>query len=427
MVKILIIHYHLNPGGVTRIIQSQIRSLKMIIPDTQITLLCGACGEPEYYEELGVKLIVDERFNYLSGTDFQDNLPDHLASCILPLISKSDIIHAHNLNLGKNPALTIAANKLVKDGYKVFNHCHDFAEDRPRNWDYLHEVIEGKYKMSLNDVLYPALDNYRLGVLNLRDLRRLEEYRIPQERSYLLPNPVEIPSEEMSGFASARDNITTQLSLDAEKLIVTYPVRVIRRKNIGEFILLATLFAHKASWLVTQDPLNPAEVKFYEKWVEFCSTESISVLFEAGKKVNFPELIHASDFCITTSVQEGFGMVFMEPWLMGTPVIGRNIDYIIDDLSSSGIVFPRLYDKLSVSDGEDFKDLGMEEQMEIIDRVNRNDTDRGIILDNNPVLDKLFDPVPESTIMMNQEVIRAKYSIKNYGEKLNEIYRSYSE
>jgi hypothetical protein len=108
-------------------------------------------------------------------------------------------------------------------------------------------------------------------------------------------------------------------------------------------------------------------------------------------------------------------------------VIGRNIDYIIDDLSSSGVVFPRLYDKLSIADGTDFKDLGMEEQMEVIEGVNRKDTDRSIIMDNNPGLDKLLDPVPESTIMLNQEVIREKYSINNYGEKLNAIYRSYSE
>jgi hypothetical protein len=187
------------------------------------------------------------------------------------------------------------------------------------------------------------------------------------------------------------------------------------------------LFADRASWLVTQPPLNPVEVELYQKWVEFCNAEGINVYFEAGKKVNFPELIHASDFCITTSIQEGFGMVFMEPWLMGTPVIGRNIDYIIDDLSNSGVIFPRLYDKLSIGDGKDFKDLDMEEQMEVIVKVKSEDTQQGTIFANNPGLDKLLHPVPESTIMLNKDMIRKKYSLKKYGEKLNAIYRSYPE
>jgi glycosyltransferase involved in cell wall biosynthesis len=423
--KILIVHYHLNPGGVTRIIQSQIQSLQKITPGHDIILLCGACDNPEFYEGMGITVRIDQRFNYISGTDFQINLPEQLASGIRHLVSRSDIIHAHNLNLGKNPALTLALHELALEGYRIFNHCHDFAEDRPPNWDYLGQVIEGSYGRSLMEVLYPQLENYKLGVLNLKDLKRLEDYGIPPERSFLLPNPVNIPSEGPGDKRASRRHIVAQLSLNPQKLIVTYPVRVIRRKNIGEFILLAALFHEQASWLVTQDPLNPQEIEPYRKWVDFCKKEGIEILFEAGKKVDFPELMSASDFCISTSVREGFGMVFMEPWLMGTPVIGRNIDYIINDLTNSGILFPRLYDRISIGDDTDFKDLDMQGQMEIIKEARSGEQDRLTLIEDNPGLDRLLDPVPESTIMLNQEVIREKYSLKKYGERLNAIYRSY--
>ena len=398
----------------------------MITPGHDIILLCGACDNPGFYEDMGVTVIIDNRFNYLSGTGFQHDLPDLLTSFILHLVSKSDIIHAHNLNLGKNPVLTLAMHNLALEGYMIFNHCHDFAEDRPGNWDYLEEVIKGKYRRDLMDVLYPELGNYRLGVLNRKDLKRLEGYGIPSERYFLLPNPVSIPTHGPKDPGISRGRIVDQLSLNPGKLIVTYPVRVIRRKNIGEFILLATLFQEEASWLVTQDPLNPREIEAYRQWVDFCTGEGIEILFEVGKRVDFPELISASDFCISTSVQEGFGMVFMEPWLMGTPVIGRNIDYIIDDLANSGIVFPRLYDEISIGSDTDFKDLDMDEQMEIIKEARSGEQNRLTLLEDNPGLDKFLDPVPQGLIMLNQEVIREKYSLKNYGERLDAIYQSYT-
>ena len=37
---------------------------------------------------------------------------------------------------------------LAKEGYKIFNHAHDFAEDRPTNIQFLKDIIEFKFELT---------------------------------------------------------------------------------------------------------------------------------------------------------------------------------------------------------------------------------------------------------------------------------------
>ena len=64
--RIIIIHYHLNPGGVTRIIQSQINSIKSLSHKHDITIITGYCPNPEDYRNSGIKLIINEEIDYLN-------------------------------------------------------------------------------------------------------------------------------------------------------------------------------------------------------------------------------------------------------------------------------------------------------------------------------------------------------------------------
>jgi glycosyltransferase involved in cell wall biosynthesis len=218
--------------------------------------------------------------------------------------------------------------------------------------------------------------------------------------------------------------------LDGNKLLITYPVRVIRRKNIGEFILFSALFANRAHWLVTQPPKNPVEVKPYQNWKAFCQRLHLAIVFEAGVKVDFMELMIASDICLTTSIREGFGMVFLEPWLLGTPVMGRNIGYVTRDLIESGVRFPLLYDEIKVKTehaNTDFAELEMNQQQQIISRVLQDEIFAEKIRRQNPALLKLFDEVPGVVIENNRKVIEEKYSLNNYAHTLYEVYREMAE
>ena len=47
---ITIAHYHLHPEGVTRIIDSQVKSLRKNFPDLKIRILCGIADNTERYK-----------------------------------------------------------------------------------------------------------------------------------------------------------------------------------------------------------------------------------------------------------------------------------------------------------------------------------------------------------------------------------------
>ena len=77
----------------------------------------------------------------------------------------------------------------------------------------------------------------------------------------------------------------------------------------------------------------------------------------------------ASDYCVTTSMMEGFGLTYLEPWLEGIPVIGRNIETCTVDLKRNGLRFPLLYDRFIVpfkGEKTDFKDLDQQQQQQVI-------------------------------------------------------------
>jgi glycosyltransferase involved in cell wall biosynthesis len=59
-------------------------------------------------------------------------------------------------------------------------------------------------------------------------------------------------------------------------------------------------------------------------------------------------MLAAADAIVSTSVAEGFGMVFLEAWLAGRPLVGRNLPEITADFVEQGIQFPWLYDELSI-------------------------------------------------------------------------------
>uniref|UniRef100_UPI003216FF80 hypothetical protein n=1 Tax=uncultured Draconibacterium sp. TaxID=1573823 RepID=UPI003216FF80 len=423
--QILIAHSHLNPGGVTRIIESQIESL----PNKKIKVLAGDCDDPESFTSKGAELHIIEELNYLERRKYTDReameMLHKVHNELREYITQDCVLHFHNLNLGKNPIVTYAVYLLAKEGLPVFNHTHDFSEDRPTNHQFLKEILSDIFSQDINEVLYPTLTNYHFGVLNSFDNERLISYGVNSERIEWLPNPVSTKfTDNNIDKEIAKAEVCASLNLNPEKLLVTYPVRVVQRKNIGEFILLSKLFAHKANFVVTQPPQNPIEILMYEQWLGFCEKEGFTVTFEAGTKVDFKKLLSGSDFCITTSYKEGFGMVYLEPWLMNTPVVGRNIDFITKDFKEDGFELPSLYYKINIPGLKiDFKDLNMKMQMEVISGLNSGKVDKQKILEQNPILNTLFRKVADHVIDKNKSIIKTNYSVDGYGIKLQKRYK----
>lgn len=431
--SIIIGHYHLHPGGVTRIIDSQIRSLKQNFPDTEIKVITGHTEDTTKYKKFGIPVLTENNLNYLSTKNLDSDTLSHKLSEIEDFlkstVKRNDILHFHNINLGKNPLLTFAIYHLAQKGYNVFNHAHDFAEDRPSNMEFNQFIIENHLETNTNEVLYPKnMPNYGYGVINSFDRERLLQFNLGPERIAYLPNPVIIPPEALKLKKSeCRKTILRKLHLDEKTNIITYPVRVIRRKNIGEFILLSELFGPDYTFLVTLAPKNPIEIKPYLEWKNFCKSHQISqVHFEVGKEINFHELVKGSDFSITTSYREGFGMAFMEPWLYDTPVVGRDIPEVTRDFMQNGVTFHNLYTQLKIPGKEkDFIELSMEEQMHFIAELKNDNSLRKQLETENQKVKKIFTPRPTEEIDNNKEAIVKNYSFENYGKKIMDTYRTF--
>jgi hypothetical protein len=410
---------------VTRIIHSQIDSLKKAVPGMEITVLSGT--EDENIRSKGANLEVLKEINYLSKEDVSPQkiaiILNSIENALKKLSDDDTIIHAHNLNLGKNPALTFVISKMAEKGSMIFNHCHDFAEDgRPENLDFMNMIIEGFLDESLNDILYPKYPNYRYGILNKRDMDTLKSSGVSEERMEFLPNPVHFPEKTLDMDKNAIiKKLTGAYRINPELPFYTYPVRVIRRKNIGEFILFAMLFKDKANWLSTLPPQNPVEKVNYEKWKKFCASKRINVCFETGLKLSFDETMFLTDRCISTSVKEGFGMAFLEPWTFGIPVSGRNINYVTDDFKENGLRLEHLYDCI-FAEGKDFSELTVNQQMDFIAKLKRNEKMANEFIEENRLLEKLFSKMPCEKIIENSKKIKKFYSLESYGKRLNGIY-----
>ena len=424
--NVAIVHHHLYPGGVSRVIQSQIAALG----STPVSLLIG--DEPDMPLPASVSVQICPALNYLEPESCSDihigKTYDILTSFLQSYLTPDSVIHAHNAGLGKNPVLTVVLNELVRSGRPLLHHCHDFAEDRPVNLAFLKQIVQGHFNLQLSDVLYPDTDYCRFAVLSSHDKDRLISSGINASRLHLLPNPVNPPAPPSRPPAELRDSLCRHLNLDPDKQIVTYPVRVIQRKNIGEFILLATLFSDSAHWLVTLPPNNPVDLLDYERWVSFCRDAAIPVHFAVSADFPFADIMYASDRVISTSIREGFGMTFLEPWLYQKPVVGRNLPSVIDGFIRNGIDFPFLYDCIAVpgrTDINDFPRLSITDQIDCISTCMRSSSFRSQFLTLNPQLSSVFIPVTNDQIAANARRITTAYSLEKYGNHLHSIYNSF--
>ena len=403
----------------------QLEALRLLPDISEIIVLSGAPESSINIPE-NVRFICNPDLNYINcmelTPDDSSAVYQRLLEFLTGEITADTIIHAHNLNLGKNPILTAVLSRMLKRSYKIVNHIHDFAEDRPANMKALEYTLEKHFGHSLEEILYPVDLNCRYAVLNSEYVQRLKDFEVPTELVCLLPNPVKVNPVLAHHQEKAREKVQQTLKLAPELPNYVYPVRGIRRKNLGEFILLAALFREKANWITTLPPLNPIEKVEYVKWKDFCQEQQIPVVFEAGESCDFAEIMAAADRSVTTSVREGFGMVFLESWFFGLPVVGRDLP-VTKDFRDAGVRFNGLYQRLESYDGKDFGDLPQEGQMAYILKLQGSEHARQKFLSINPGLTKIFKDFSAEMISANRELIQKHYSVENYGKELLNIYK----
>ncbi len=338
--RIAVVHYHLKPGGVTRIVESAAASLAR-----KGVELCAISGEP-YEGKADLKTGVVPGLAYTQvphdgKAGAAPHVPDPNSlfrelkqEAVRLLGGAPDLWHIHNHSLGKNASMPDVVFQLAQEA-PVLLQIHDFAEDgRPANYELIGAGISDWSR------LYPLGPQVHYAVLNQRDYGFLKTAGIPEGSLHLLPNPVSVPSIQ---------DVERQKVLGADRLIV-YPTRAIRRKNVGEFLFWAALAEEGELFAATLAPANPTARPVYDRWVAFAEQQKLRAKFELADAVDlsFPEVMASADAIITTSVAEGFGMAFLEPFLFGKGLLGRDLPDITADFSQNGVSLDGLYRRLDV-------------------------------------------------------------------------------
>ncbi len=334
--RIAIVHYHLRPGGVTRLIGHAVRA---VTPAASAVVVVGEAPPPPSPVAAPVRLVPALRYADAPRASAEDAAKELRASARSALGAEPDVWHVHNSALGKTPVLPAAVRRLAASGARVLLHIHDFPEDgRPADYRRLLDVVAGGDPARLGDGLYPQAPQIHYAVLNRRDERFLSYAGVPADRLHLLPNAVWVEAEPAAPAPAD------------EPPLYLYPTRAIRRKNLGEFLLWAAVAEPGTRWATTFAPENPREQAAYAAWVALARDLGLPVRFAVGSSAasSFAELARAARALVTTSVAEGFGMAFLEPWLLGREVVGRNLPEITDEFAAAGVDVTRLYSRLDV-------------------------------------------------------------------------------
>ncbi|MGD8878002.1 MAG: glycosyltransferase, partial [Syntrophobacterales bacterium] len=133
----------------------------------------------------------------------------------------------------------------------------------------------------------------------------------------------------------------------------TLPIRLIRRKNVVEALLLAATTDDPPQLLVTLDANSEPERPYAEAVKDLFRTQNHAAVVGFGHELvgsvfGFDELLLSSDVVVTTSLLEGFGFTFLEGANRGIPLVGRNLNELTSDFAVAGFPGDSLYEQFLV-------------------------------------------------------------------------------
>lgn len=383
-VNLVIVHYHLLPGGVCSALKNSLVALGQSgwLSQRSVKILTGrTTGIDEFrtfLDQRGLKaqIEVDSRLDYSERVwpdrDAFWQEASRLANWFLQQVRGNSLFWAHNPTLGKNALVTAglmkAAQQAVVSGvaHQFLYHIHDFAECG-RLWNLTH--LRTCWGDGGLDDFYPLFKSVSYGVLNKADSRRLAQAGIPRERIFILPNAVPFVR---SGKRKSKESIGKDLQVYARKKGYqfeygrpwwTLPIRLIRRKNVVEALLLAAMAEDSPQLLITLDANSEPERPYAEAVKELFRKEKHAAVVGFGHELvgsafSFDDLLLASDVVVSTSLLEGFGFTFLEGANRGRPLVGRNLNDVTSDFVDAGFPATALYDEFLVPiDGQTRKEM----------------------------------------------------------------------
>jgi len=383
-VKIVFLHYHLRPGGVTTVLRNAHRALS---------------------SQHEVRLLADFGYNETPADSRSEFVADSraLARRLAMQLRGVDVLHTHNIGLGKHPRLTGAVKLLAERGtLRVINQVHDFPEDnRPTQLHALRYCTGHRDDAWWKGVCYYDRPNVVWATLTTHDAERLAERGVPARKIVVLPNPVDDAyfAQPAPSAATLRE-VTTGLAAfaakrgflyDPRKKLLLAPMKVMIRKNNAEAVeLLRRLPGYQL--LISLDASSPRDRVYSARLKRLIRRDHLPVVIGFGHELANPlPLFHLAHAIITTSKVEGFGYTFIEGWVCGKLVVGRDIPEVTRDFVAAGMDLRHLYRELDAAAVKRTAQL-------------------------------LADP-PRALIERNHAVVLEKYSLRAYARRYAALLR----
>jgi hypothetical protein len=303
-----------------------------------------------------VDLATDLRAGYLSERRFHPRKDSAaLKQLFRRWLRAGDIVWAHNQSLGRNLPLTSALIETTREaGATLVMHHHDWWFDN--RWQRWPEIRASGFPhlRSVARTVFSGARHVRHATINSQDARMLRRY-LPATSGWL-PNPIAADESSLpqNEILRARRWLHDRVGTNAPVWLM--PIRLVRRKNIAEAILL-TRWLRPEAWLVTTGAPSSQEEVPYAKQLATAAHRGrwnvrLSLLEGAPRTApSVPALVAASETLLLTSVQEGFGLPFLEAAIARRPIIARRLANVSPDLARFGFRFPHSYDDILVPPG----------------------------------------------------------------------------
>ncbi len=363
-VKLVVLHSHYRPGGVRRVIELALPALaaSRTLRLREIVLAGGESPDPAWREDLQGRLpdlpisfSTSRCIGYLAElrrppATVTNALRRTLEDLLGPPGGKADtVVWAHNLGLGRNLLL---ARELIRAcqrrKIRLLSHHHDWWFDN--RWQRWPEIRASGFRTlrSVEDVVFSRAEGVRHATINRADHRVLSGAL--GARAGWLPNLVtRTVAPPGTAVRAARDWCTRLIGEAAPVWLA--PCRLLRRKHLAEALLL-TRWLRPEAWLLSTGGVSSADEQPYAHALQVAAKRHgwrfrLGVLAGDDRtQPGIPALLAASEVLLLTSLQEGFGLPFLEAAAARRPLIARRLAQVAPDLASFGFRFPQSYDEV---------------------------------------------------------------------------------
>lgn len=477
--ELCIFHYHLRKGGVCDVILFSLRAIIKYLPHIKkINVISGTNENFDYIkgklQDLNtnrISLVVEPLINY---QDAQETKPEsqEITSMLQAYSGPDRLWWIHNYHLGKNTSFTQALLNWAAQGQSLLFQIHDFPECA--RYENLKNITE-----SIQDEIYPQGKNIRYALINHRDYKLLGKGGISQEELFLLDNPVPLGPTVQEDPQAIKTEMAQRWgkrfpSFQAKGRLFLYPVRAIRRKNLLEAALITMLQDDPANLVVTLPGVSKGEIQYSDFCRQLFLEGVIPGMFGLGMEedqglLNYQNYWAAADMLLSSSIQEGFGYLYLNSLHWQKPLMARYLDILggMEDIlkgdyslfyhevkvplqtsEKSRILdsyqiklnelqpylgrerIARRFEELSKAmkmDQLDFSYLSMELQADILKRIKTDSSYRQATKTLNQDLISKMDTLLSGSVPNLDQEIGKRFGEESYARNLKKILKSFEQ